>query len=331
MLHPKVLVSVDGVPVSGVFFERLVSLSVTDREGISTDVLEMTFNNAAPRIASPRRGAVVQVTILGGIGGSFVGSFVVDRVVRKCFPFTIDVRAHSADLRSKMKEGKSKHWDNATVRKIVEEKANDHGLTPKISDKVSGHKYKWFAQQDETDLNFLNRLARRHGALFTIKNGALLWLERGAGETADGTALAPAIIPATSIMPKTCAVSENDVDKSAKVKAFWQDNKKAKRKPVVVPAAPDTTGEHVIREPFSSEAEAKRAAQSKASEMVRGVIETRCSILGQPALMAGQPFRYLGVDPEIDRHEFIFSTVKHSFSKSGGLKTEFEGKLKIAP
>ena len=34
MTHPKVLVDIDGVPVSGLFFERLISLNITDREGM---------------------------------------------------------------------------------------------------------------------------------------------------------------------------------------------------------------------------------------------------------------------------------------------------------
>lgn len=61
MTHPKVLVDIDGVPVSGLFFERLINLNITDREGIQSDTLELVFNDAAPHFASPRRGAVASV------------------------------------------------------------------------------------------------------------------------------------------------------------------------------------------------------------------------------------------------------------------------------
>lgn len=52
---------IDGVPVSGLFFERLISLNITDREGIQSDTLELVFKGVSPHFASPRRGAVASV------------------------------------------------------------------------------------------------------------------------------------------------------------------------------------------------------------------------------------------------------------------------------
>lgn len=326
-MGPKILVDIDGVPVSGLFFERLISLTITDREGIRSDTLDLVFNDGAPHFASPRRGAVANVNILSD-GGGFSGSYVIDSVENLCLPFTIRVRGHSADLRSEMKTNKSRHWDDKSVKDIVAEIAGDYDLKPKIADAVSSHVYAWIGQQDESDLHFLERLAKRHGALFTIKNGTLLWLKRGAGKTADGTVLPPAIILPTSIVIGSCRMSETDVDRFGKVKAFYQDRAGAKRQEVIVDGDPDADGEHVIRDPFSSKAEAQAAAEAFAREMLRGLVKTSCSIVGRPALTAGQPLRYLGVHPEVDGPEFIAEMVKHSYTKSGGLRTSFEGKLK---
>lgn len=327
-MFPKVIVDIDGVPVSGLFFARLVSLTVTDREGIQSDTLEMVFNDAKPHFASPRRGAVANVKIFsGGIGGAFVGSYVIDRVENACLPYTIKVSGHSADLRSEMKTNRSEHWDNKSVKDIVSEKAKRYGLDPKVSDAVSGHVYRWIGQQDESDLHFLERLAKRHGALFTIKNGNLLWLERGAGKTAKGNAIPSSIIVATSVVLGSCRVSEADVDQFGKIKAYYQDRAGAKRQEVVVEGNPDAEGEHVLRDPFSSKEEATAAAKSFAKEMLQGSVTTACTIVGRPSLMAGQPVIYKGVHPNADDRPFILGMVKHSFSKSGGLRTAFSGKL----
>jgi phage protein D len=328
MTHPRILVTVDGVPVSGAFFDRLVSLTITDREGIRSDTLDLVFNDAAPHFQSPRRGAVVTVTILNGSSGGFVGAYIIDRVEFACLPYTITVRGHSADLRSEMKANKTKHWDDASVKDIVEEKASDYGLQSKISGSVSGHVYEWIGQQDESDLNFLERLAQRHGALFTIKNGTLLWLERGTGKTADGAAIPPSLVLVPSIIEGSCQVSEADVDRFATVKAYWQDRKGAKRQEVIVDADQEASGEHVLRDPYSSKEEATAAAKAAAREMMRGLIATGCSIVGRPALMAGQPVIYSGVRPLVDGREFILDRVTHTFTKSGGLRTAFTGKLK---
>lgn len=328
MTHPRILVTVDGVPVSGAFFDRLVSLTITDREGIRSDTLDLVFNDAAPHFQSPRRGAVVNVTLVNGLGGGFVGAYIITSVDFACLPYTITVRGHSADLRSEMKASKTKHWDRVSVREILAEKASDHGLKPKISQAVSSHIYEWIGQQDETDLNFLERLAQRHGALFTIKNGTLLWLERGTGKTADGTAIPAARVLAPSIIEGSCRMSQTDVDRFATVKAYWQDQKGAKRQEIVVEADPEASGEHVLRDPYGSKEEATAAAKAAAREMLRGLVETSCSIIGRPALMAGQPVIYAGVRPLVDGREFILDRVTHSFTKSGGLRTAFTGKLK---
>lgn len=328
MMYPKVFVDVDGVPVSGIFFERLVSLNIIDREGIQSDSLKLVFSDAAPHFASPRRGAIVNVTILSGVGGAFTGAYVIDTVVHNCLPYTIEVSGHSADLRAEMKTNKSRHWDDASVKDIVSEIAGEYDLDTKISDAVSSHVYHWFGQQDESDLHFLNRLAKRHNALFSIKNGVLLWLERGTGKTANGTAIPAVTILPFSLIEGECRVTETDVDHYATVKAFYQDRAGSRRQEVSVDADPEAEGEHVIREPFSSEEEARSAAEAYAKEMLRGQVKTSCGIVGRPALMAGQPVKYLGVRPGVDGREFIADTVRHSYSKSGGLKTSFRGQLR---
>ncbi|MFV0384869.1 phage late control D family protein [Paracoccus sp. (in: a-proteobacteria)] len=211
---------------------------------------------------------------------------------------------------------------------MVEEKARDHGLKSKLSDSVSGHVYEWIGQQDESDLNFLERLAQRHGALFTIKNGVLLWLDRGTGKTADGTAIPPSAILKPSIIEGSCRMSETDVDRFATVKAYWQDRAGAERQEIVVAADPEASGEHVLREPYSSKAEAEAAATAAARQMTRGLTEIACSIIGRPDLMAGQPVIFTGVHPEIDGRPFIVDLAMHSFTKSGGLRTAVTGKLK---
>lgn len=328
MTHPEVIVTVDGVPVSGVFFERLVSLNVIDREGIRSDALEMVFSDDAPRFASPRRGAIVQVLIsTGGLGGVYSGAFVIDQVEFNCLPYTLSVSGHSADLRSEMKARRARHWDDTSVKDIVTEIAGQYGLEAKISDAVSGYVYEWIGQQDESDLNFLERMATRNGALFTIKSGRLLWLERGAGKTASGESIPVAIIAMPDIIAGSCRVAEADVDRFATVKAYFQDRAGAARKVIEVDGDPEAFGEHTLPTPYASNEEAELAAKAYAAEMLRGSVTTSCSIIGRPNLMAGQPVIYAGVRAGVDGRAFILETVKHSFSKSGGLRTMFSGKL----
>ncbi len=325
-MHPRMSVTIDGVPLGTDGLKALISVSVTDREGIQSDTVEMVFADIG--FASPRRGAQADIRMGYGPAVVPVGRFVIDTVRRSKFPGKVSVRGHSADMTAALKEEKTRSFEKKTVREIVEKIAGEHGLGMKISDAVSGHFYEWIGQEDESDLTFLERLAKRHHALFTIKTGVMLWLKRGSGETADGTSIPVAIILPFAVLKGRCEVSETDVDRFKTVKAYWQNHSEAKREEVVVDADPEGEGELVIREAYSSQEEAERAAKAKAVEMIRGLIETSGAIVGRPALMAGQPLAYQFMGPGFDGHEFITELVRHVFSKGGGLVTEFKAKLK---
>ncbi|MEZ5723433.1 MAG: contractile injection system protein, VgrG/Pvc8 family [Paracoccaceae bacterium] len=325
-MYPRVSVTIDGVPLGTDGLKALISVTVTDKEGIQSDAVDMVFNDIG--FAPPRRGAVADIQMGYGFAMVPVGRFVIDTVRRAKFPGQITVRGHSADLTAALKEEKARHFEKMTVRQIVEQIAGEHGLGTKISDAVSSQFYKWIGQEDESDLTFLERIAERNHALFTIKNGTLLWLKRGSGEAADGATIPPAIILPFSALKGRCEVSETDVDRYKTVKAYWQDHDGAKRQEVVVDADPEGEGELVLREAYQSQEEAEKAAEAKAREMIRGLIETTCAIVGRPALMAGQPINYRFMGPGFDEHDFIAEIVKHVFSKGGGLTTDFQAKLK---
>jgi phage protein D len=325
-MYPRVSVTIDGAPLGPDGLKALISVTVTDKEGIQSDSVDMVFNDIG--FATPRRGALADIRMGYGSALVPVGQFILDTVRRSKFPGKVTVRGHSAELTSELKEDKARQFEKKTVRQIVEQIAGEHGLGTKISDDVASHFYKWIGQEDESDLNFLKRLAERHHALFTIKNGTLLWLKLGSGETADGATIPPAIVLPFSVLKGRCEVSETDVDRYKTVKAYWQDHDKAKREEVVVDADPEGEGELVLREAYSSREEAEKAAKAKAVEMIRGLIETTCAMVGRPALMAGQPINYLFMGPGFAEHKFIAEIVKHVFSKGAGLTTDFKAKLK---
>lgn len=329
MTAPLLAVLVDDLPVAGLFFERLISLTVTDREGVQSDTIDLSFSDAPPHFASPRRGAVILVTLTTP-RGVFVGRYVVDSVEHGFLPYTITVRGHAADQRGEMKTHKSRHWDDTSVKHVVEEVARDHGLDTRIAASVSDHVYPWLGQQDETDLSFLERLAKRHGALFTIKNGTLLWLDRGRGETAAGTGLAVTTIRTSDIVVGTLRLMDTDTGSARTVKANWQDRDSAARRSVEAEADPQADGTHLLRDAYGSEAEAQRAADAKAKDMARSSTNLTGTLVGMPGLAAGQPLAIAGVHPELDGQTFITEEVAHSYSKGGGLTTTFSGKPRAA-
>jgi len=166
-MRPAIQVTVDGTPVAGAFYERLVSLSVTDKDGLKSDTVDIELNDGPPAfLAIPPTGAIITVKV--GYGNTLVslGDFTVDKVKLKCMPYRMTISGKAADLRSgKLKERQERSWDNRTLGDIVGDIAKESNLTPALDPGLASYRYDWIAQQDETNLHFLRRLAERHNGL----------------------------------------------------------------------------------------------------------------------------------------------------------------------
>jgi len=327
-MTPKIDITVDGKPVSGDFVSRLISVTVTDKEGTRSDTVQIKLNDV-PFAEIPRRGARVAVSMGYEEGGvQSMGEFVVDEVELECLPYAINIQGKSADMRDTLKEHKNRHWDDKTVKDIVSEIASDHGLSPAVSEAVGGHSYKWFGQIDESDMNVLDRLAARHDGLFTIKEGKLIFAEKGAGRSASGQTVGSFSLGPESIVQGTCKVSISDRGSYGKVVGYYQDKEGVERKEVEVESeVSDSPAIYRLREAFSSEEEAQKAAKAKSNQLSRGGLSTSVTAVGDASIRAGGVFTYSGVRPGVDGIPFVIETADHSFSKSDGYKTAISGKV----
>lgn len=327
-MHPTATIEVDGQPVSGAFWERLIRLTVTDHAGKEADTVDMDLLDGDPFLEVPKRGSKVKVWLGYDKQERYMGEFVVDDISIDCLPYQMTISGRSADVRKKLKQQKSRSFENKTVKEIAEKIAADHGLEAVVSDKVGAAKYEWQGQADESDLHFLERLARRHSALLSFKDGKLIMAERGAGKSASGKDMTVLTIPRNAIVVSSCKVRFGDRGRYKKVKALYQDNGKQKRIEVEVESDPDSDADYTIQEPFGSEDEAKNAAKSKSDDLKSSADTTECKLVGDPDFKAGTPFQYAGVRPVVDDITWTAETVTHDFTPSGGYTVSISGKRK---
>lgn len=327
-MHPKVEIVVDGTPVAGGFYERLVSVSVTDKEGFASDIFQMDLNDGPPSfLAIPRKGAIVDIRVGYGSARS-LGLFVVDKVKVNCLPYSMSISGKAADLRSgKMKEKQERHWDRSKVKDIVSDIAADSGLSASVDDEIGGHEYEWFGQMDESNIHVLQRLADRHNGLFKIRDGRLVFSKRGSGNASSGQFLGSVVVIPRVIIPGSCSFEANDRTKFKKVVAYHQDKGKAER--IEIEADADVDGDSVYRipEPFADVAEADKAAQAKAKELKRGEGAASVTVVGDTAIIAGAPLMFEGVRPGLDGIPYIIDTATHTYRKSEGYRTQISAKL----
>ena len=327
--HPIVEVVVDGQPVANAFYERLVNLTVTDKEGVSSDTFDAELNDGPPDFFSmPRTGAIEGVPLgYRETSVASVGKFTVDKVSCKCLPYSMSISGKSADLRrGKFKENKERHWDKKKLKDVVSEIAGENGLAASV-DGVGDHEYEWLGQQDESDIHFLERLARKHNAIFSVKNGRLIFVGRDSGQAASGAGLGSVIVTPATIIKGSCSFEINDRTKYKKVTAYYQDRNKAER--VEIDADSDAEGDSTYRltEPYADVAEADKAARSKAKQLARDKGSASVTIVGDTSVIAGAPLLFSGVRPGLDGVPYIIETVTHTYNKSGGFTTKIDAKL----
>lgn len=327
-MFPRVEVTVDGEPVAGAFYERLISVTVTDEEGQKSDGFDMELKDGPPDfLAIPRKGAIV--TIKMGFGEDLIdkGEFTVDKIDLDCLPYKMSISGKSADLRAgKLKERQERSWDKATIGDIVGQIAGESGLTPAVDEDLASHKYEWIGQQDESNIHFLRRLAERHNALFAVKQRRILFTRLGSGLSASGAALGSVILTPEKIKLGTLKVEVNDRTKYSKVVAYYQDKDKAKR--IEVEADGDAEGDSIFRlpEPYASPAEADKAAQSKAKDLQRGEGGVSVTVIGDAGINAGLPLLFAEVRPGVDGVPYIIKSAKTKYTKSG-LEVDVSGRL----
>ena len=329
MSHPVCELSIGGRQVSSVFMSRLKSVSVTDNEGVSSDTIDIALDDGSPQAVLPKKGDDIICNFgYKDRGTAFMGRFKVEVTDGECLPYSLRITGKAADFRSKMKEHKERHWDKTKVKDIVKEIAADHGLSANVADAVGDHEYPWFGQNDASDIHILENLARRHNALFSIKNGKVIFAEKGAGKTPDGQELTSITIKPSDVIIGTFKFSLPARGQFKDVKAYWQDNEKIKRIEIKEPSDNKGTATYTLGEPFANEAEAKKAAASKAKDLKRGTGSISFDVEGNPSIRAGSKILCAGIRQGIDGVDWIVKTVVHKYSKAGFISS-VTAKLKV--
>ncbi len=324
-MQPRCEITIDGSPATSTLTSRLISCSVTDEEGISSDQVEIELNDDTPA-QIPRIGAVIGVKM--GYEGALsdMGEFIAQDIEVLIRPFQMRIIGKSADLGGKSKTQRERHWDNITIGKLVAQIASENGLASAVAPELASFTYPWIGQNGESDVAFLERLSRNHGAIFSIKARTIIFAVRGSGVSPLGSLLTSLVLDPLTVAPGSCRVSFSQRARFLEVVAVWQDRAGGKRREVTVPCDPQGEGTHTMDQPFGSEATAREGAKAKALELRRKAITFTAEIIGNPAARGGAPVIFQGMRPEIDGRKFIINSANHRFSKDG-YKTAVAGSI----
>ncbi len=313
-MKPILRILANGSDITAKVKDRLVSLSIVDEAGISSDEAVLTLDNRDGGIAIPPTKAELDISIgYEGKGVIRLGLYTVDEVELNGPPDSLVIRAKAARMAGAFKAPRSRSWDNMTIGDLVATIAAEHGYTPKVgttlTDKVLAH----VDQTEESDFNLLTRLAGEMGAVSKPAHGYLLFVPQGEAKSATGKILAPVIVDRARIDRYTYTSADRGRYKA--VTARWRDT--AANQDVSVTAGTGTPV-FTLRNPYPDAQTARDAARAKLATLSRGRVTLSLqSLTGDPALAAEGPLTITGLHPEIDTAAWIIKTARHVLDGSG--------------
>lgn len=337
---PDYRITIDGTDISRRIQPRLMSLNLTDNRGFEADTVDLQLDDADGKLELPRKGAIMQVW-LGWQGEPLVdkGTYTIDEVEHSGAPDVMNIRGKAADLRGSLNKQREQSYHDQTLADILGTLAGRNQLTLAVDPNWGAERLPHLDQQNESDAAFLSRLAKDYDAIATVKQGKLLFVKAGLGQSASGAPLPNVTITRQSGDGHRFAIA--DRNSYSGVVAMWQDNKKAKKEVATVkrkkkpepkkadePSDVAVNGNELrigdeenvktLRHVYASKRNAERAARSEWDKLQRGVAQFSITLAkGRPELFPELPVKVMGFKPQIDQSPWLLTRVVHNLTDSG--------------
>lgn len=323
-MTPDFRVLADNHDVTAKIQRGLVSLRLTDKQGIESDEFEIVMSDHDGTLALPSQGVTLQVAL--GFDGRLTdkGRYTVDEVSHNGPPDTITITGRAAKVSSALTEQRDASYHDTTVGKIITAIAERHALIPSLGERVAALPVPHLDQTSESDANLLTRLGQDYDAVATIKEDHLVFTDRD-GSKAGGTRIGVAQIARCEGDRHSFKIAKRE--EVGTVKAKWRDlgggttnsvEAVAETEPDAADGENKTKTTKTLRGTYASEAEAHAAAAAELRRRGRGKRTLSLSLaIGRPDLIAGQPLRVSGFRSEINDVTWLIETMTHTLDERG--------------
>ncbi|MBK1868242.1 phage late control D family protein [Aestuariivirga sp. YIM B02566] len=324
-MTPDFDILIDGASIKGRINDRLLELTVSDAQGQESDTCQILIDDRDQALAIPRKGAQLSVS-LGYVETGLVhmGLFTVDEVTLSGNPREMSISAKAADMRESLKEQKTRSFEKKSLGDIIGEIAGNHNLRPAVSSELASRVIPYLGQTEESDLHLVTRLAKDHGAVFKVANGAFLFTAKSAGQSASGQTMGTVVISPANC--KEWSATLQDRPRHKEVKAHWHDRDKGER---TTETQGGTGGDaaFMVRHDLPSKDEAQWQAEARAGDLARAEGSLDATLIGDPSIAAEKSAVMRGLRAGIDGIDWTITNAEHSYS-SGGYTTSITAELK---
>lgn len=318
-MKPMFRIVADGNDITALINDRLLLLRTTDKPGMESDEFELRIDDRDQLVTLPKRGGKIEVHLgYAGQGLARLGSYTVDEVEVTGPPDTITIRGKASDMRGSGKTTRSGSWENVPLAQIVRDVAARNGWTPICSVQT---KVARIDQNNESDFNFITRLAKQYDCTAKVGDGKLLVMPRNGNQSASGKALSAVTLTRADVSRYSFRLGDRGTQQAVKTK--HQDPKTGVLKVVELgnDESPDgLPAVHTDRHIYPNESAAKQAAKARLSAFNRSTAAVRLEMAGRTDLFAERQINAKDFKPGLDG-EYLVDSVEQVFTQSGWTTT----------
>ena len=218
------------------------------------------------------------------------------------------------DRRGSGKTTRSGSWENVPLQQIARDVATRNGWQPvcTVTTKVPR-----VDQLNESDFNFITRLAKQYDCTAKVADGKLLVLPRQAGQSASGKALGTVTITRRDVSRYQFRLGDKTTRKAVQTK--HQDKKSGKLRVVDLGNEDSPDGlppVHTDRHIYPNKSAAEQAAKARLAAFNRSTAGVRLEMPGRTDLFAERMINAQGFKVGLDG-EYLVDSVEQVFTQSG--------------
>lgn len=318
-MKPAFQIIADGKNITALINNRLLLLRTSDKPGTDSDEFELRIDDRDQAVALPARGGKVEVWMgYEGQALTRLGSYMVDEVQVSGPPDEMVIRGKASDMRGSGKSVRSDYWEGVPLSQIISDiaKRNEWESVCTVQTKVER-----IDQRNESDFNFVTRLAKQYDCTAKVAEGKLLVVPRQAGQSASGKWLPAVTINKTEVTRYQFRLGDRSTQKS--VKAQHQDKKSGTLVVVEVDNEEAPTGlpaVHTDRHIYPNKTAAQQAAKARLAAFNRSTAGVRLEMPGRTDLFAERQINAQDFKVGLDG-EYLVDGVEQVFTQSGWTTT----------
>lgn len=311
-MTPGFKLLVNGRDITSDVVARGVIVEWSDTVDEGSDTLRVTVADHDNLVAVPKRGTKVELS--AGYDGWLVkvGSFFVEEADIEGPPDQVGIQATSAPVTGtdgSIADRKSKSWEDTTLGDIAKTVAGQLGVSASVAPSLASVEIVNEQQVDQSDADFVIRLARRYGGFLKFAHEKMVIAEEGAGTSTGGQSITVALSRSDLTNWRATAGGKLDSFQKVKMKVHSYETGDTSEVEVDVPKSGSmdqfgvsqagtgtfTPKSFVGPNPFSSVGDAEKAAKTTAKRIARASRKIELSLPGRLDIVAGGKVTLSGI------------------------------------